>query len=110
MFNSDTELLFPPRVIPTLRNLRGKTWQELVDRIPCNGEATQEQLAFILMMARLNNCANCNADTFRAMRGCTQCSRLTIKRHRGSDEDLQALFDAARVDVEQYLDNLNGSK
>ena len=61
------------------------------------------QVAFSLMMVRLGGCAGCNADSFRAMRGCTHCAQLTIKRYKGSDEDLIQLFAVAHDDVNEYL-------
>jgi len=103
MYNPDTDLLFPGRVIPSLHNQRGETWQGLVRRVGAAEPESIEYLAFILMMARLDGCASCNADSFRAMQGCTACARQTLKRYRGSDEELLAQYRAARSDVETYL-------
>ena len=103
MYNPDTDLLFPGRVIPTLRDQRGEPWQRLVARVGRAEPESVEHLAFILMMARLDGCASCNADSFRAMHGCTACARQTLKRYRGSDEELLELFRAAKRDVETYL-------
>ena len=33
MYQTDTEMLFPSRVIPTLKHLRGKAWKELVENV-----------------------------------------------------------------------------
>ena len=33
MYQSDTEMLFPSRVIPTLKNLRGAAWRNLVEKV-----------------------------------------------------------------------------
>lgn len=103
MHTYDTDLLFPPRVIPALRNLRGKRWKVLVDRAAAADEVSIKCLAFILMMARLGGCASCNANSYRAMRGCTQCARQTLRRYRGTDDELTALYRAARLDIEQYM-------
>jgi len=109
MYNSDTELLFPPRVIPTLQNLRGEGWDELVSRT-MNLETTEKDcMAFVLLMIRLGGCTTCTADSFRAMRGCTQCARQTIRRFPGSDRDLQALFGQARQEIDRYLETGAGS-
>lgn len=99
MYNADTELLFPSRVIETLRSLRGDTWRDLVDRVNSLEPDNVDHLAFVLMMIRLGGCVSCNADSFRAMRGCTQCARQTIRRFRGTDQDLVDLFTEARQDV-----------
>ena len=55
------------------------------------------------MMARLANCGGCSMDTFRAMRGCTLCSRRTVERYRGSDEDLEQLWLKTTEEVKAFL-------
>jgi hypothetical protein len=102
MYNSDTELLFPSRVISSLRNLRGEEWKQLVDRVQGSPTDSLDHLAFVLLMVRLGGCVSCNADSFRAMRGCTQCARQTIRRYRGSDQELIAQFNQARTEVDEY--------
>lgn len=109
MYNSDTELLFPPRVIHTLLNLRGEGWNDLVTQAMQSGPTDRDRMAFVLLMIRLGGCMTCTADSFRAMRGCTQCARQTVRRFRGSDQDLQALFNQARQEIERYLKSGNGS-
>jgi len=105
MYNPDTELLFPPRLLPQVRDLRGPVWKELVDRVNAQPPASLPRLGFELLMARLHGCAACQADSFRAMQGCTQCALQTIKRHRASDEDLAEQFAEACRDVEAFLHN-----
>lgn len=104
MYNDDTELLFPSRVIPALRTLRGEEWRDLIDRIHSLDPAHPDHLAFVLMMVRLGGCITCNADSFRAMRGCTQCARQTVKRFRGKDPDMLHLVQEALQEVERFLD------
>lgn len=103
MIHEDTDVLFPPRVIPVLRTLRGKSWQELVTRVAERPIGHEERRAFILMMTRLNGCTNCHADSFRAMRGCTQCAIQTIKRLRSKDEELVASYDDALNEMNNYI-------
>ena len=103
MLNSDTEILFPIRVIPSLRNLRGEEWQALIDRLTTAEAEEIWQGAFSLMMVRLGGCAGCNADSFRAMRGCTHCAQLTVKRFKGSDDDLLQLY---RDTLEEVIGHL----
>lgn len=103
MLNTDTEILFPIRVISTLRDLRGEQWQSLIDYLAAPGADETDLIAFSLMMVRLGGCAGCNADSFRAMRGCTHCARLSIKRFKGSDEDLLQLLRTAREDIIEFL-------
>ncbi len=103
MFNTDTELLFPTRVIPALRNLRGEEWKQLIDRLITLNADNLDLVAFTAMIAKLASCNACNADSFRAMRGCTQCARLIIRRYKGSDHDLIELFNNSRQEVKEYF-------
>ena len=106
MYNPETDLLFPPRTLPALRDLRGAPWRDLVTGVIEAGPDSLEQMAFVLMMARMNNCATCNADTYRAIHGCTACAKQAIKRFRGSDEELSALFETARAEIMAYLQHI----
>jgi hypothetical protein len=115
MANPDTEFLFPPRVIPTLRALRGERWQALVDRVvqaePADAEEqittaeppSPDRLAFVLLMVRLAGCTTCHASSFRALRGCTQCARQAVRRYREDDQKLEEQYLIAREEVEAYL-------
>ena len=103
MYNTDTELLYPMRVTPTLRNVRETAWAQLVDRVTSKEADISEKMAFTLMMVKLDGCANCNTDSFRAMRGCTQCARQNIKRFRGNDQELIKQFSQAKAEVDRYL-------
>ncbi len=103
MYNSDTEVLFPSRVIPQLRSLHGEEWCSLVDYVRSAESTPAERYAFVLMMVRLCGCVGCNADSFRAMRGCTQCARQTARRMRGSDRDIIEQYRQVQKEVEAYL-------
>jgi len=103
MYNPDTELFFPLRVIPSLKGLRNAPWHELVERVSSVEASDEEQYAFVLMMARLGGCVTCNADSFRAMRGCTVCANQTIRRFRGSDNDLLEQFAQCKKEVEIFI-------
>jgi hypothetical protein len=103
MISPDTDLIFPPRVITLLKNDRGVAWQQLVSTVEITAPVSPEKLAFILMMARLNNCAACNSDSYRAIRGCTACAKQTLRRFHGSDEDLSRLYEIAKSDVMAFI-------
>ena len=103
MVNPETDLLFPPHSLPALSDLRGAAWQELVASALAAGPDSLEQMAFVLMMARLNNCTTCNSDSFRAMTGCTLCSKQSLRRFHESDQALTALYQVAQAEVGQYL-------
>jgi hypothetical protein len=97
-----TELLFPPRLIPTLRDLRGDVWRELVDYVTSLPETHADKLAFCLMMIRLNSCLSCVSGSYRFMRGCELCAQQTISRFQGTDEDLVAFHQKAKEDLARY--------
>ncbi len=103
MYNNDTELLFPARVIPTLRSLRGEAWRGLIEQLSLLPQEGVEHTAFTLIMVRMGGCISCNADSFRAMRGCTQCARQTVRRYRGSDQELLDQFNLACQEVRNHL-------
>ena len=96
MYNEDTELLFPPRLIPQLAEARDGAWHALAQRAQAAEPLALDRLAFVLLMVRLGGCVNCSIDSFRAMRGCTQCAIQTVKRYRGDDAELAKEFQAAR--------------
>jgi hypothetical protein len=102
MYNSDTELLFPIRVIPSLSVLRGEAWRELILRVSSPDAESSDQMAFVLMMVRLGGYVTCSSDSFRAMRGCTQCAWQTIRRYRGTDQVLLEQFELARRDIQEH--------
>lgn len=104
MNNPDTELLFPMRVIPSLRDQRGEDWSKLVDQIVTLPEWDSSKIAFSSMMMKLAGCLGCSADSFRALRGCTQCSKVIIKRYKGSDQDLLNLFTESKVEIERIFE------
>lgn len=98
---TDNALLFPRHVIPSLRSLRGQMWDTLIERVSNLPECHEETLAFMLMMINLNSCMSCETDSYRAMRGCGACAQQTLRRYKGSDEELLQLFQDA-------LDNVRG--
>lgn len=108
MYSSDTEILFPMRVAPQLRDLRGALWQATVDRAVQSQDADREQLAFSLVMIRLAGCLTCYPDCYRAMRGCTLCAKATVRRFRGEDHDLVALIDQAGDELDGAVDRGQG--
>jgi hypothetical protein len=102
--NPRTELLFPPSLIPDLKNLRGEEWRELVEYIASLPETHPDTLAFCLMMIRLNACLGCVSGSYRFMRGCELCSQQTIARFQGTDEELIALFRQAKEDLARHAE------
>jgi hypothetical protein len=105
MYQSDTEMLFPMRVVPALKHLRGPRWQALAARVAECPDGDEATLAFGLMMIRLSGCLNCHADSYRAMRGCTLCAQQAVMRFKDTDEALLSLYEKAGSDVALYLED-----
>ncbi len=103
IYSGNTNLLFPPSAIASLRNARGPLWQQLVDNVLQTPPDSVEQTAFLLVMARLNGCTTCNIDSYRALQGCPACARQSLRRFRGGDEELQSLYQAAIQEVTRFL-------
>ena len=97
------ELLFPPRLISSLRDLRGPDWAALVERVAKLPEIDPESLAFTMMMIRLDGCVKCHEGSFKYMRGCQLCATQTVMQFKGTDADLLELYTKARRDVDAYL-------
>jgi hypothetical protein len=104
MFNSDTELFFPLRVVPSLKDSRGKDWNQLIDLVSQDGADEVDKIAFSALIIKLAACQGCDADSFRAMRGCTQCARTIVKRYKGSDQELLEQFELCKKDVTEFLE------
>ena len=100
LYQNDTDLLFPPRVIPSLADLRGPEWRQFIHTLSTTPENDLKVLGFVLMMVRLNGCMTCYADSYRAMRGCTLCAQQAVARFKGSDQDLIHQWTIACQDIE----------
>jgi hypothetical protein len=99
----DSEILFPARCIPELRNIRSSvSWREVVDQVSSLPESHEDVLAFSLMMIRLSNCLTCDLDSYRASLGCGQCARRTIQGFKGDDNDLLHKMEEARAELQAY--------
>jgi hypothetical protein len=100
------ELLFTPHLIPTLEDLRGEEWQDLVESLSRLPETHPDALAFSLMMIDLDGCMTCEMDSYRAQRGCEMCARQAIMSFKGTDTQLINRFNKARVEVSRKIENL----
>lgn len=103
MFVRDYDLLFPPRVIPSLRELRGEQWKNLVDQTTRHEPTSPEWVAFVLMMARLSGCTTCHSGSYRALRGCTKCAQQVVRRFDGTDSEFVYLYTKTRQEIDQFL-------
>ena len=99
----DSEILFPPRCIPQLRNLRGPEWASLIDHLSRLPDEHEDVLGFSLMIIKLGSCLTCDLDSYRASLGCCTCARRTVAGFKGSDGDMIRLFEENREEVREYL-------
>jgi hypothetical protein len=99
----ESEILFPSRCIPQLRDLRGPEWAELTDHIAALPDGHEDVLGFSLVMIRLASCLTCDLDSYRASLGCCTCARRTVAGFKGSDKEIIYLFKQAREEVRAYL-------
>ena len=88
----DSEILFPPRCIEQLGDLRGPKWQDLVRRISQLPQNHGEVLAFGLMMVQLGSCLTCDLDSYRASLGCCTCARRTVSGYKENDTSLIEVY------------------
>ncbi len=92
---TDNEILFPHYAIPALRNARGPKWARLIDRLSQLDETSVDVIALMMLMIELNGCLACETDSYRAMRGCAACAQQTLRRFKGSDEELIREYESA---------------
>jgi hypothetical protein len=102
MNNNDTETLYPFRVTPLLKSYRSKIWKDIIDQVVDKQASDIDQIGFSMMMVKLGGCITCSADSFRAMKGCTHCATQTVRRFRGTDEELKELFLENVEEVKKY--------
>jgi hypothetical protein len=103
VYQRDTEIIFPMRVASGLSDLRGSEWKRLVELASHSPDASENQLAFSLLLIRLSGCLTCRTSSYRAMRGCTICAKHSVLRYRGDDSELASLYDEALVEVRQHI-------
>ena len=103
MYQEDTEILFPMRATPQLRDLRGGEWGKLVEDICASPHDSISCLAFNLLIIRLSSCLSCHTYSYRAMRGCTSCAVLAVKRYIGTDEELLSLYQESLHEIQSHL-------
>jgi hypothetical protein len=99
----ESEILFPSRCIPPLRDLRGSEWAKLVDHVTTLPDGHEDVLGFSLMIIKMASCLTCDLDSYRASLGCCTCARRTVGGFKGSDKEVFHLFEQAREEVRDYL-------
>ncbi len=100
---NDTQMMFPAELIAEIGETRGSRWSEFVSEIEQTSKNSIKRIAFVYMIVRLSGCSTCTMDAFRAMKGCLLCARHTIKRYKGSDEDLIEYYEHAKADVFNFI-------
>jgi hypothetical protein len=105
MYNPETEILFPAYLIPELREVRGEKWKHFIDSFSDSPDRAKLESGLVLFLVKQGGCIGCNADSFRAMRGCKLCSQQTIKRYKGSDQSIIDQVQSAKTEMEHWLKN-----
>jgi hypothetical protein len=100
----DSEILFPPRCIEQLGDLRGPKWQDLIRRVAQLPHNQDEVLAFGLLMIRLGSCLTCDLDSYRASLGCCTCARRTVSGYKEDDASLLELYEKSLIEVKSYVE------
>jgi hypothetical protein len=100
----DSEILFPPRCIEQLGDLRGPKWQDLIRRVAQLPHNQDEVLAFGLLMIRLGSCLTCDLDSYRASLGCCTCARRTVSGYKEDDASLLELYEKSLVEVKSFVE------
>ncbi|MEA3310197.1 MAG: hypothetical protein U9Q70_11910 [Chloroflexota bacterium] len=101
----DSEILFPPSCIKSLRGLRGDQWHELIDHILTLPNNHEEVLAFGLLIIDESSCLTCSLDSYRASLGCCTCAQRSISGYKGNDEELLADYQKHLAQVRKYISN-----
>lgn len=109
MLEAKAELLFPAYLIPTLRDMRGERWRQLVDRVTELPDTHPDSLAFVLLMIRLGDCMKCHSNYYKFLRGCALCSLQTIRTYKGTDAELLRLYRQAQEEIDQQLRHGTGT-
>jgi hypothetical protein len=99
----DSEILFASHCIPELRDLRGPKWAQLVDRVAGLPEGHIDVLGFSLTIIELSSCLTCDLDSYRATLGCCTCAQRSVSGFKGPDEELIALFEEKRRQVQAFV-------
>lgn len=103
MLNPDTELIFPIRILPLLKDLRGEIWKQTITEVIETNDLVS-QVGITILMIKIAGCITCNADSYRAIRGCTSCSQQAIKRHKVTDKELNQFFKKSCKKVKLFLE------
>ena len=97
------EILFPAKPIPSLKDLRGPQWADLVTQVSPLPETHPDAPAFCLLVIERDGCLNCYAGSYKFMRGRAACAKQTVIQFKGSDAELLKMYKQAHKDIEGYL-------
>ncbi len=104
---ADQRILFPLEILPELKEVRTAVWRDFIDDFSEKPTAIITRVAMEITMSRLVGCMNCEADSFRAMRGCLACARQSIKRCKEPDEAIIEVFHQTEGEIEEFIKTNN---
>ena len=105
MHNSDTELIFPLRILPELRSFRGEKWQRIIDEALEKDAGIIEKVAITMVMVGIAGCLTCSPDSFRAIKGCTKCAKRALQKSKFSENELVKAYKDAKEKAKVYIEN-----
>jgi hypothetical protein len=107
MSNSDPQILFPLEILPQLKDMRTQKWHDFVEGFLEKNDGAMGRIAMEVTLSRLVGCTNCEADSFKAMRGCLPCARQALKRFKESDATIMRIFRETEKEIDNYLSTHN---
>jgi hypothetical protein len=99
----EQKLLFPLEILPELINERSVDWQRFLAEFSSKRESLIPSTAMIVLLSRMIGCTGCEADSFRALRGCVPCAKQALKRNRESDTAIVALFRDTEKEIKRFI-------
>ncbi len=103
MTTEEFQLLFPLEILPEIKDIRTKTWKGFLENYQQGENTLVTTVALVITLTRLVGCATCEADSFRAMRGCVACAKQSLKRNKDSDDTIIDSFHQCERQVVQFL-------
>ena len=98
-----TELVFAHWAVPSVKDLRGDRWNDLVTHVAALPPTDPDALAFALMMIQLNGCLRCDARIYRERGGCGKCARHILGNLcKESEAHLMARYEAAQERIRDH--------
>lgn len=101
IYQDESQMIFADWMVSSLDTFGVPLWQNFFEQVSESPSDSLERKAFVLMIAKLDSCETCNADSFRALRGCVRCVEQNISRMREKPQELLDLFEKAMEEIKK---------